>query len=692
MSVTEQPTRLGDAPTDEPAPPTIEASSDTDTPVDPASADTDEAQPVDPAGVDTDEAQPVDPATSSTDEAQPVDPAGADTDEAQSEDPARADTDEAQPADPAAVDTDEAQPAGGATHTEFWRRRSTVVAAAVLGGVLLLYLGAYLVVGTSLASGATVLGIEVGGLSKAEAEAKLAAELPALVDAPISVRVADDQATFSVAPPEAGLAIDVEATVDAVPRASANPLSLLRALLGVGEIDPVPAIDRGALESAITAIAEQTDTDPVNGSVGFKAGAVVTSAAVPGRALDVPAAADAVEAAFFGTEGPYELPLPRVGLPASEVEAAVSDADVERAVTEFAEPAMSAPVTVVGGDQTAMLEPAMVGAALSMVAGPDGTLTPKLDGAELAVAAEDLLAEIGQAGKDATIVVQNGRPVVIPAQAGLHITPDELAAAILPALTAAGDARTANVTLTKTQPELTTRAAHALGVNEVVSEFTTHFPHAAYRNVNIARAAEKIDDTLLLPGETFSLNAVVGERTVANGFTVGYIIDGGRLREDLGGGVSQVATTTYNAGFFAGLKDVEHKPHGFYISRYPMGREATVAWPSLDMAFQNDTPYGVLIQTIFSRSSPVQSGSLTVRIWSTEYYEVSTSTSGRSNIREFETIYDTADGCVAQDGVPGFDVTVYRTVTLHGEVVKDEAEPVHYQPAAQIHCNEKPKG
>ena len=99
-----------------------------------------------------------------------------------------------------------------------------------------------------------------------------------------------------------------------------------------------------------------------------------------------------------------------------------------------------------------------------------------------------------------------------------------------------------------------------------------------------------------------------GERTEANGFTKGYIISDGILVQDLGGGVSQIATTTFNAMFFAGLEDVEHKPHSFYIDRYPIGREATVAWGAVDLRFRNDTPYGVLIQADVTPSTPVVVG------------------------------------------------------------------------------------
>ena len=146
--------------------------------------------------------------------------------------------------------------------------------------------------------------------------------------------------------------------------------------------------------------------------------------------------------------------------------------------------------------------------------------------------------------------------------------------------------------LTHTTAKVTTEQATALGIKEKMGDFTTQFPHAPYRNVNIGTAAAKINGTLLKPGETFSLNKIVGERTKENGFTEGNIISGGKFVLDLGGGVSQSATTTFNAAFFAGLKILEHKAHSVYISRYPVGREATVAWPSVDLKFLNDSGHG----------------------------------------------------------------------------------------------------
>jgi vancomycin resistance protein YoaR len=261
---------------------------------------------------------------------------------------------------------------------------------------------------------------------------------------------------------------------------------------------------------------------------------------------------------------------------------------------------------------------------------------------------------------------------------------------MLAALPNTGTARVATVKTVTKQPKRTTEAVQKLGIKEVVGEFTTRYPHATYRNVNLGRAAELINGTVLEPGDTFSLNKVVGERTRANGFVVGYVIEGGRLREGLGGGVSQMATTSYNAGFFAGFEDVEHHQHHFYISRYPVGREATVYWPRLDMRFRNDTPYGALVQAVREKSSPGERGSVTVRIWSTKYWKVETTTSERYDFTSPKRIYDPKPKCVDQEGVSGFDVDVRRKVYLNGSLKKNENDHVTYDPEDNIICHAAP--
>lgn len=155
--------------------------------------------------------------------------------------------------------------------------------------------------------------------------------------------------------------------------------------------------------------------------------------------------------------------------------------------------------------------------------------------------------------------------------------------------------------------------ANTLGVKEVIGEFTTNYPAGQSRVKNIHRISDLTRGVLIAPGETFSANGFVGKRTVENGFVLGGVIEQGEFTEDIGGGVSQWATTTFNAAFFAGLEIPEFKAHSRYISRYPYGREATLAFPSVDLKIENNTPYGVVIWPTYTNSS------ITVQMWSTRW-------------------------------------------------------------------------
>ena len=251
-----------------------------------------------------------------------------------------------------------------------------------------------------------------------------------------------------------------------------------------------------------------------------------------------------------------------------EVQPDIDGSDVQEALDGFASPAVAAPVTLTFEGSNVKVFPADYTAALTLVP-TNGELVPTLDPAKLN---EVVGARITQgAPVDATVTLVGGRPQVVPAKPGVTFDPAELEAGFLGAVAKPQGERTLALTATVAKPDFTTKEARALRVRERVSTFTTYFPYAEYRNVNIGRAAEIIDGTLLKPGETFSLNDTVGERTEANGFTKGYVINDGILVQDLGGGVSQMATTLFNGMFFAGLEDVEHKPHSFYIDRYPIG-------------------------------------------------------------------------------------------------------------------------
>lgn len=333
--------------------------------------------------------------------------------------------------------------------------------------------------------------------------------------------------------------------------------------------------------------------------------------------------------------------------------------------------------------------PRRLAPALTLVA-KDGAFTPTLNAKLLEPLFAERFKKLETLPKDATVQIVAGKPKVIPAVDGMVVARDKVVPAILALLPKPVGQRTAAVGLAHTKAAVTTEAATALGIKEVMGEATTKFPHATYRNVNIGTAARKINGTLLKPNEMFSLNKIVGERTKANGFTEGNIINGGKFVLDLGGGVSQSATTTFNAAFFAGLKDVEHKAHSVYINRYPVGREATVAWPSVDLKFLNDSGNGILVQTIFTASTPSSSGSLTVKIWGTKVWDITAGQSAKTNFRAPGLVYNTEKNCRTQAPTTGFDITIYRYFNKNGQRVKTESFTTKYNAADDIRCGPKP--
>ncbi|MGH8998659.1 MAG: VanW family protein, partial [Acidimicrobiia bacterium] len=164
-------------------------------------------------------------------------------------------------------------------------------------------------------------------------------------------------------------------------------------------------------------------------------------------------------------------------------------------------------------------------------------------------------------------------------------------------------------TLGEVAPRVDTERARTLRIVEPVSTFTTQHPAGQPRVKNIHRIADLVQGTVILPGERFSLNQRVGRRTRAAGFVEAPVIYDGEFTEDIGGGVSQFATTFFNAAFFGGYDIVSHQPHSYYISRYPMGREATVSYPQPDLVIANDSTSGILVQTSYTASS------ITVTLW-----------------------------------------------------------------------------
>jgi len=545
------------------------------------------------------------------------------------------------------------------------------------------YAAAHQVAGDKVPLGTTVSGVDIGGQTRADAIAELEKTFAARAAEPITVEVGGRSG--DVRPDEIGLAIDYAATVDAAGAGDSwTPGRQWDYFTGGDDVDPVVDVDETLLSQRLAELSEGLGVPPKNGRIEFDAtdGVSVVNP-VAGEAVDPEAAREAITAAFLGHEDSVELTV-------TDAEPDIDDGDVQEALDGFANPAMSAAVTLVFGKSDVRLQPRQYASALSMVP-EEGELVPRVNQRKIT----RLVKGATTSGEpvDARFELVNGEPKVIPAKPGVEFETADVVAVFTELLAAPEGKRTGEVKATVREADFTTKDAKALGIKRKVSEFTTYYPYAEYRNVNIPRAAELIDGTVLKPGETFSLNETVGERTAENGFTIGYTIQGGILKLDYGGGVSQMATTTFNAMFFAGLEDIEHKPHSFFIDRYPEGREATVAWPDLDLSFRNDTEYGVLIHATVTPATVSTQGIVTVQMFSTKVWDIESRTSGRYNYRAPATRHLTSPDCEPNTGWSGFDVDVTRVFRKHGEDEIDHTEKFHteYTAADTVVCGPPPK-
>ena len=280
---------------------------------------------------------------------------------------------------------------------------------------------------------------------------------------------------------------------------------------------------------------------------------------------------------------------------------------------------------------------------------------------------------------DARIVIDaDDNITILPGFPGARIDTDLVVAA---AMDAARRATRTNVLPLDTGVQPTIRSQDLLQVKEKMSEFTTRHPCCQPRVGNIQRFAADMDGRMLLPGEVMSLNDTVGERTRERGYVPAPTIIRGEITDTVGGGVSQFATTFYNAVFWAGLEIIEHQPHSYYFSRYPEGIEATINWKEPDLVFRNDTDAPVVIKTSSTGTS------ITVKLFGDNSdREVSAWVSDRSDWTEFPTEYvpnpemmPWDEEVEVQAGANGWSVSVTRTLDFTDGSTTTQAWTVRYR-------------
>ena len=411
-------------------------------------------------------------------------------------------------------------------------------------------------------------GVPVGGLSPADAARRLDEHGREVAVRPIILKGPEHTITTSGA--ELGARPRVSEALDA---ASVGRVGLIRHWLGQGESHElllrydVPAANVEKLMPRLGMAAA------VDAAVTVDAAGVHVREAQEGRVVAAKALASRLSTLPRRVVVPTLASVPRVST--SEAQTAASRA---RRLTDN-------PRELVIDTESVTLAPRDLRALL--------LITPAADGFRIEfdpVRLRRLLPPASRA-RDAALAIEGERVRVVPARPGRTV--DLEATAVALAEPSHGPVRAAVILV---PPRTTTSDLTSLGIREQVSTFTTAYQPGQPRVVNIKRASSVIDGTILRPGATFSMNQVLGERTVEKGYVPAPQIVGSSFADSVGGGISQVATMLYNGAFFAGLELIEHQPHSLYIDRYPLGREATISWGGPELIFRNDWPAAVLIK------------------------------------------------------------------------------------------------
>jgi len=547
--------------------------------------------------------------------------------------------------------------------------------------------------------GVRVGGVALSGLTRAAATDRLRAAARDLQASPLTLEAG--AASLRLPRSRAGVELDVEASVNAAMAVGRGPFDLHRLTGWFHHVDlpwtarvvtarldrQLDALDRRvgsevrepALRIGGRTLAAGSGAgagDATGTRAGAGAVAVGLVAGRPGRAVDRAGARTTLLAAAAAPAGA------EVRLPISERPPNVTP-QAAQAAADQATALLRAPVEVTAGAGSAALPPADL-APLVRTQVAAGRLRLGLDPAGLDRLLRRRAPFAYTEPRDARFQPTGSRVRILPGLAGLEVVTAKAAAAVLAAGAAPG--RSAALPTTATQPQLTTKEAKALGVKEVMSTFTTTFNAGDVPRVhNIGLIAAAVDGSLVRPGEVFSMNAATGERTAAKGYRTAHVIQNGEIVDGLGGGVCQAGTTMFNTAFFAGLPVPERRNHSLHISHYPMGRDATLDWPGTDLKWKNDSPYGIYIT---GRATP---STLTFTFWSTSRgYKVTASTSAASNFRAPPTRYEDdptlpkGEEVVEEAGSSGFDVTVSRTVTRGGTVVRRDSFVSNYSPWVRV--------
>jgi vancomycin resistance protein YoaR len=565
-----------------------------------------------------------------------------------------------------------------------------VIFAAVPLAIALLPLGIYFADRATstaeIARNVTVSGVPVGGMNRTDATLAIEAYENTLRTNTGVFSV--NGKMFKLSPISVGLEADVRPAIDDafdVTR-SGGPLadfaSWLRSFSTTEDIDLDIGFDDAAIEEQIETWETEAIPNPAfSGSVTVKDGVVKSEYPKTGLALNTATAHRQI------TDEMSTLDKTEVTISVVNSKPKLTDADVDAAALELSL-MINEPITMTSSDigfRTIFSVANLADAARTDISADGSTFTNSFAMIPVLEMLDPRRTEYELEPVDAAfdIDVPTDQFTVVPGRTGTLLDTARLLTNMKDA--ALGSGQGDFPLLVGEQPAFTTEDAESFTTLGPLAGFTTDHPANQPRVTNIQKMADMVNGAVVLPGDEWSINDHVGERTEAKGYVAApAIIDGAPYCCDhpanIGGGVSQFGTTLYNAVFYSCLEDVDHKPHSLYFSRYPMGREATLGVPDPDVRFANNTDHPVVIATSYSDTS------ITVKMYGDNGgITCADDTHDKEDIVEYDRVFiaDTAGDLLpgqskkVRSGIDGFLIKVDRVVTYPDGHTETDLNLVH---------------
>ena len=455
-----------------------------------------------------------------------------------------------------------------------------------------------------------IAGETVGGLSDIALRARVDAIADRLADTQIVVQSELGDASWVAS--DLGISLDVIATFEAVMNTRRagllnRPIDWLSALTSNTTAEIAINIDLATLERSLHSN-QRLQRAPIDPSIRIGNNRLELVPGIAGQLVDVEDAAAAI------TKVLQEGTSPTVRVATIEVPTEFSDQTVRELVAE-ANRSVQTPLRVRLNDYETVVAPRIV--ASWFVLDLDGSQPSlNLETSLILASLEELLMPGNTGAGQAQFEIREGTVKIISSDGGTACCQRDAVDIVKAALETHLGGQVHVLPNRPAAPREAVNRLEGLGIVEKVASFTTQYSCCLGRVTNIQKFAEIVSGTWVKPGDRLSLNEKVGRRTEEKGFVPGGFISKGHLVEDIGGGVSQFATTIFNAALRAGLDFEYYQAHSIYFERYPYGLEATISYPRPDLVITNSTPFGVLIWNSWTDES------VTVDIYSTSNVEV----------------------------------------------------------------------